>query len=166
MKKFYAISWLIWFLFFYNITIHSQTSITGKVTDKNSGEEMIAANIVVTKNGNFIQGETTDIDGSYSIRVDAGTYDMEVSYTGYTTQQVKGVMAIKGQSTKVDIQMDAGIFDNLEWGGFYHGCLLIPIIRQDENPSILKLESERIKKLPTRNINELSSMAPGVSFAQ
>ena len=85
----------------------AQTSLTGKVSDKDTGEEMIAANIVVSKNGVFIRGETTDIDGNYKIRVDPGTYDMEISYTGYATQKITVVIASAGKLTRVDIQISS-----------------------------------------------------------
>ncbi|HFB99568.1 MAG TPA: TonB-dependent receptor, partial [Phaeodactylibacter sp.] len=86
----------------------AQTSMTGKVTDKSTGEELIGANIIVTKGGTFIQGESTDIDGNFSIKVDPGSYDMEVSYTGYAPQKIAGIVASAGQATKVDFQMSSG----------------------------------------------------------
>ena len=165
MKKFYAIPWIICFLFIQNITIHSQTSITGKITDKETGEDMISANIVVWKNGVFIQGKTTDIDGNYSIGVDEGSYDLEISYTGYATKKISAILVTGGYANVVDVKLSAGGYDT--WGG---GCLLwgwvIPLIRQDENPNKLKITSEQIRNLPTRNINQISSMTPGVSFSQ
>ena len=165
MKIFYAIPWMICFFFFQNITIHSQTAISGKVTDKETGEEMIAANIQISQNGIFVQGATTDIDGYYYIRVDPGTYDIEVSYIGYPTQKITKIEANGGQTTKVDAQLDTSeLIDKCLgcWVTYY----TIPLIRQDENPSKLKITSEKIHNLPTRNINEISSMVPGVSFTQ
>ena len=139
----------------------AQTSITGKISDKDTGEDMIAANIIVKKNGVFIQGETTDIDGNYSIRLDPGTYDIEVSYTGYPTQQITGVVANAGQATKVDVQLSVGtgnVLDDIVVTGYK-----VPLIKQDETSTGTTVTSEQIKNLPTRNINAVAAATAGAS---
>ena len=157
---------LLIFLFGGNeMELIAQTTLIGKVTDAESGEELIGANIVVKEKRNFIQGETTDIDGNFSIRVDPGTYDVEVSYTGYPTQRVEGVIAKIGVATKVDVQMKLGDGQLLGWIPFCGGCT-IPMINQDEMTSKQKINSEQIKKLPTRNINDIIKTTPGVSTSQ
>ena len=97
------------------------------------------------------------------MRVDPGTYDMEISYTGYRTQKITEIVVVKGQVLKVDVRIKSGA-QIIYFGGC--GGWTIPLIRQDENPNKLKITSEKIKNLPTRNINQISSMAPGVSFSQ
>ncbi len=139
----------------------AQTTLTGKVTDGESGEELIGANIVVKKNGNFIQGETTDIDGNYSIRVDPGTYDVEVSYTGYPTQKIEGVLASAGVATKVDVQMTIGtgiVTEEIVVTGYK-----VPLIKQDETETGQTVTSEQIRNLPTRNINAVAAATAGTS---
>jgi len=141
--------------------VFAQTTLTGKITDAESGEELIGANIVVKKNGNFIQGETTDIDGNYSIRVDPGTYVVEISYTGYPTQKVEGVLAAAGVATKVDVQMTIGqgqIIDEIVITGYK-----VPLIKQDETETGQTVTSEQIKNLPTRNINAVAAATAGTS---
>ena len=140
----------------------AQTSITGKVSDKDTGEEMIAANIVVSKNGVFIQGETTDIDGNYSMRIDPGTYDIEISYTGYATQKITGVIASAGKLTKVDVQISSGeILDiGIEVIGYK-----VPLIDQEQTTSGGTVTSEQIRNLPTRNINSVAAATAGASTA-
>lgn len=154
---------LIFLIFIFGKNGISQTAITGKVTDTETGEEMISANIIVARNGVFIQGETTDVDGNYNIRIDPGTFDMEISYTGYATQKIAGIVVVKGKATKVNAQLKSG--GEIIWFG---GCggWTIPLIRQDENPNKLKITSEKIRYLPTRNINEIITITPGVSFTQ
>jgi len=139
----------------------AQTSITGKVSDKETGEDMISANIVVSKNGVFIQGETTDIDGNYSMRIDPGTYDMEISYTGYATQQITGIVANAGQATKVDVQISSGtIITEIVVTGYK-----VPLIKQDETSTGTTVTSEQIRNLPTRNINSVAAATAGASTA-
>ena len=154
MKSFYAIPWIVCFLFFQSITIHSQTSITGKVTDEDTGEEMIAANIVVSKAGVFVTGETTDIDGNYSIRVEPGTYDVKITYTGYVDHLVKGVIAKAGYATKVDVQIGTGgvTLDEVVVKSYK-----VPLIKMDETSTGVTVTSEHIRNLPTRNINSIAA---------
>ena len=160
MKKFYAIPWVICFLFFQNITIHSQTSISGKITDKDTGEEMIAANIIVSKAGVFVQGETTDIDGNYSMRIDPGIYDVRVSYTGYVDHLVRGVITNAGQNTKVDVQISTGgvVLDELMTLEYK-----APLIKKDETVTGGTVTSEHIRNLPTRDISGLGVAISGSS---
>lgn len=164
MKKFYAIPWVICFLIFQNITIHSQTSLTGKITDKDTGEEMIAANIMISKNGNFIQGATSDIDGNYSIRVDAGTYDLEFSYTGYPTKKIKDVVVKEAEIKVVDAKLELGRM-MITYCPILTGYK-IPLIKQDETSTGITITAEQIRNLPTRKINQMMLMTPVVSFTQ
>jgi len=77
--------------------------VTGKVVDVKSGEELIGANVLLV--GTAL-GASADIDGSYTIRaVPAGSYDLRVSYVGYETQVVKGVVVRAGQTTKIDVPL-------------------------------------------------------------
>jgi outer membrane receptor protein involved in Fe transport len=138
----------------------AQTSLTGKISDKDTGEDMIAANIVVSKNGVFIQGETTDIDGNYSMRIDPGTYDMEISYTGYATQKITGIVANAGQATRVDVQLSSGEILDLD---IVVTGYKVPLIKQDETSTGTTVTSEQIKNLPTRNINAVAAATAGAS---
>ena len=141
----------------------AQTGILGKVTDGNTGEEMIAANIIVTKNGNFIQGETSDIDGNYFIKLDAGEYDIEISYTGYPKQNIKGVIVEEEKTKRIDVQLKVGGFINCElWSIAYK----IPLIEQDETLTGITITSEKVRYLPIRNINEIITITPGLSLTQ
>ncbi|MFN3693471.1 MAG: carboxypeptidase-like regulatory domain-containing protein, partial [Ignavibacterium sp.] len=55
--------------------------ITGKVTDEQTGEPVVGANVVVE--GTFL-GAAADLDGFYSIgNVPPGTYRLIVSAVGY-----------------------------------------------------------------------------------
>lgn len=77
----------------------AQRTVSGVVTDTD-GEALIGANVLVE---NSTLGTVTDIDGSFSLEVPEGTNDLQVSYTGYQTQNVD----IAGLSY-VDIQLAEG----------------------------------------------------------
>ena len=62
-------------------------SISGTVTD-NLGEPVIGASVV--EKGNPQSGAITDIDGKFTIKVNAGT-PIIISYIGMVTQEVRAM---------------------------------------------------------------------------
>ena len=80
----------------------AQTSLGGKVTDAETKEELIGANVVLYKGGTYATGTSTDFDGNYKMSIDPGTYDVEFSYIGYSSVKVTGVVVKAGQSNKLD----------------------------------------------------------------
>ncbi len=83
-----------------NFAIAQNRTLTGKVTDKSSGESLIGANIIVSGTST---GTVTDFDGAYSLQVSGDAKELEFSYTGYTSQRI----AI-GASNVIDIQLAVG----------------------------------------------------------
>lgn len=70
----------IFFLLPFYILAQNEISISGKVTDKNTGTPLQAAS-VFAQNTTF--GEATKSDGSFNLRLPAGGYDLIVTFTGY-----------------------------------------------------------------------------------
>jgi len=110
---------LILFLFsllsFGQLSLAGQTGkIAGKVTDKQTGEPLVGANVVIT--ARYIGGEqqevqnllgaATDFDGYfYILNVPPGSYLVKVSYIGYRTEEVKGVIVDVDKTTQLDIKL-------------------------------------------------------------
>ncbi len=81
-------------LFFLLVTIGlttAQTSITGNVTDADTNEPLIGANVLVK---GFATGTITDLDGNYDLKLPEGGETLIISYTGYIDQ----VLVVGGQS--------------------------------------------------------------------
>ncbi len=57
-------------------------SVSGKVTDQNSGEALVGATIFVTE---LKTGAVTDVYGNYSLTLTEGIYHLRISYIGYLT---------------------------------------------------------------------------------
>jgi TonB-dependent starch-binding outer membrane protein SusC len=74
------------FLAIMPVLLYSQRTITGTVTDKNTGEALIGATVV--DKDNFSLGTITDFDGSFSLRIAETTTALRFSYTGYNTVDV------------------------------------------------------------------------------
>lgn len=161
MKKVCAISWILLCLIFQSTTVHSQSSLSGKVTGKNTGEEMLYAKIIIKKDGVFITGTFTDFEGNYFVKLDPGSYDIEVVNIGYQNNKFENVRIKKGQAKIKNLKIEDGY-------GF-PGCVItigykIPLIQQDETTTGQIISSDQIKHQPTRDIYEISTLATGVSF--
>lgn len=86
----------------------AQTGVlSGKVIDKSSGETLIGASVVVQKDGAQITGTTTDFDGNYALDVEAGVYDLVVSYVSYSKQTITGAEIKAGQVNVFDIALES-----------------------------------------------------------
>lgn len=95
------------FLFFVSIqlTLTAQTTgvLTGTLTDKEAGNQPLPfANVLIKGTTN---GSTTDIDGKYSLNVQAGTHTVIFSFLGYKT--IEKTFTIKAGQTLVINQLMA-----------------------------------------------------------
>ena len=62
-----------------SFSLFSQTTISGNITDANTGEALIGATVIFGKG----QGTATDFDGNYSFKIHEGERSLKVSYVGY-----------------------------------------------------------------------------------
>ena len=165
----------------------AQTSLYGKVTDY-SGEPVIFGSVALYKNGVLTTGAETDFDGNYNFpNIDPGTYDVEVSYVGYSPKRIQGVKVSAGKANKLDVELDS---DAVNLDEIVVVDYKVPLIEQDNTtsgsyitssqirriPSNRKrsprkknkkksqtITSEQIRNLPTRNINALAATSAGLS---
>ena len=79
---------------------YAQRTVTGTVTDAESGEPLIGANILVIGTST---GTITDFDGNYSIKVPEGSTTLEFSYTGFASQRVE-----IGNQSVINLALSAG----------------------------------------------------------
>ena len=65
--------------FLFHLQVSAQTTISGKITDKNTGEPLIGATVVYEKG----KGTASDFDGNYSFEISEGKRNLTISYVGY-----------------------------------------------------------------------------------
>lgn len=77
--------------------------IAGRVTDTDTGEPLIGANVLIL-NTNW--GAATDVDGYFKIvSVPPGTYELKASYVGYAAQSIKDVKLKGFDSLFIEIKL-------------------------------------------------------------
>ncbi|MEZ4987135.1 MAG: SusC/RagA family TonB-linked outer membrane protein [Saprospiraceae bacterium] len=95
-----ATRWLLMLVAVAFSSVAMAQTIKGTITDAESGEPLIGANILVV---GTTTGTVTDFDGTYSLNIPADGKQLEISYTGYASQ----VIDINGR-TMIDVQLSAG----------------------------------------------------------
>lgn len=79
-------------------TLWAQTgTIEGKVTDEN-GNGLEGATVLITGTG---QGALTDMEGGFSLKVEAGVHEISISFLEYETY-TKEVEVVAGETTRVN----------------------------------------------------------------
>ena len=80
-----SIKLLLWALLFTGAgALQAQVVVTGTVTD-DEGTPLIGASVLVV---NTTTGTVTDLDGAFTLNVDSDAEAIQVSYTGFATQEV------------------------------------------------------------------------------
>lgn len=86
-----------------NSFAQSSGSISGKIIDQSTNEELIGANVLIV-GSNY--GASSDIDGEYNIRlVPVGKYNLKISYISYQSVTVEGIEVKSGINSKIDIAL-------------------------------------------------------------
>ncbi|WP_142684058.1 TonB-dependent receptor [Chitinophaga polysaccharea] len=171
MKKLSSV--LIWALLlccsFANASFAADPAkITGKVTDKKTGEAIIGLTVVVAGTG---KGAVTDVDGRYQILVDPGTYTLEFKFMGYQTKSVSEVVVSTGKPTYLDIVMEERSSKSLK------EVVITGTAKQETINSLLTLQkntntvaqvvsAEAIRKSPDRNTGEVLKRVSGASLQE
>lgn len=94
-----SISLLLTLILFSALTFGQKSTLSGKITDSQSGEPLYAATVLLGTTGIITQG-----DGTFSISVAPGEYDLTISYVGYESQTQK-VQLTEGQTQTIDVKL-------------------------------------------------------------
>jgi outer membrane receptor for ferrienterochelin and colicin len=142
--------------------------IAGKVTDKNTGEGMPGANVIILaqiKEGNEIPldrplGAATDMDGNYVIiNISPGKYVVQTSFVGYSTIKTRDVVVSIDVTTPFDFEMAEEAVQGAE--------VVVVAEREIVNKSITSSQAsvaaEQIQALPVQEVSEVLSLQAGVS---
>jgi hypothetical protein len=140
--------------------VDGQSALQGFVSDRETGEPIPFANIVICKNGEMVTGGTTDFDGRYNIKpIKSGYYDVKVSYVGYENLEMKGLILNAGKITFQDfeIQPSTQSLEEIQVVEYK-----VPLIDKDNTISGGTVTAEDISKMPRRSANSLASNVGGV----
>jgi len=116
--------------------------IAGKVTDKQSGEPLIGANIMIK--GTTL-GASADIQGNYYIlQVPPGTYELIASVIGYHKMTVANVRVQVDLTTRIDFKMESQAIELPTFTIVAEE----PLVQMDITSTRKKTAREEIKTMP------------------
>jgi iron complex outermembrane receptor protein len=98
MKKNYFFTFLFLSISF---SLFSQNNLIGVLTDSETGEELIGVNVIYSGGGT-----TSEFDGSYSLELQKGEYEITFSYVGYQT--IIRNITMESESVRMDLKMSSG----------------------------------------------------------
>ncbi|MCP4437842.1 MAG: TonB-dependent receptor [Aureispira sp.] len=91
---------------------YAQTTGTlqGKVTDKETGESVPMATIVLEKDSIYAAGAASDMDGNFNFSsLEVGTYDLVTSAFGYPSLKIAGVKITAGGLIRLDVELPTSL---------------------------------------------------------
>ena len=89
----------------------AKTSVSGKIVDA-SGEPLIGVSVIVPDAASAI-GTATDIDGTFTLAVPAGTDKVEISYIGYKTMYLAVAKDKDTRLGDVIMEMDSQMLEDV-----------------------------------------------------
>ncbi|MBL4594462.1 MAG: carboxypeptidase regulatory-like domain-containing protein, partial [Flavobacteriales bacterium] len=136
-------------------------TIQGKILDKDSGEPLPFASVVLMKGGSQVTGTTTDFDGKFTFNaLTPGKYDIQATYVGYQPIKVAGVVVMSGKITRVPAIRASSGAENLDESVVIE--YEIPLISADQTSSGGTVTAEDIKKMPGRSAAAIAATVGGV----
>ncbi|TGE21757.1 TonB-dependent receptor [Hymenobacter aquaticus] len=91
------------FLIINAVAFAQQGAISGKVTDKKTGEGVIGATVLVT---GTVQAAPVDVEGKYELKLAPGTYSITMTYIGYKPLTFAGVVVTANAKTTLNGVME------------------------------------------------------------
>ncbi len=147
---------LLFMLFACSFTFSQTGRISGKVTDQQTGEPLIGANVLIM--GTSL-GAASDVNGEYLITsVSAGEYSVRASYIGYQDVTVNNLKVTSGLTTRLNFELQSTRFSTQE-------VVIVsqrPLIEKTSTNAVRIIGSEDFENLGIRNLNDMVVLQPGV----
>ncbi|HVO74679.1 MAG TPA: TonB-dependent receptor, partial [Ignavibacteriaceae bacterium] len=130
--------------------------IKGKITDKETNEPILGANIIVE--GTY-HGAAADPEGDYYINnVPPGKYTLIASSVGYNKVRVENVIVRIDLTTEINIELSS---EAIQMGEVVVQAEQ-PLVTKDLTSSSAIVTSEEIKAMPVDNLQQVISLQAGV----
>ena len=142
-----------------NMILLAQTGkVTGKVTDTQTGEPLIGANIIILDTD---YGAATDVNGEYAItNVPPGQYNLRASFIGYQAVTIQNIRVVSGLTQEVNFQLPSEAIATEE-------VVIVserPLIEKSSTNAVRIVDAEDLETLPVRTLNAVISLQPGVVY--
>ncbi|MBN1352775.1 TonB-dependent receptor [candidate division KSB1 bacterium] len=142
--------------------------IAGKVTDAETGEALVAVNIILKgwSNGTIValdrpMGAASDDEGEYFIiNIPPGRYALTARMIGYRHLQYTDIVVSIGRTIKVNFALSKEVIEGEE----VSITAKREVVKPDVSASQIILSSEETENLPRNTIQEVLDLSPGVAI--
>ncbi|MFA6234323.1 MAG: carboxypeptidase-like regulatory domain-containing protein [Bacteroidota bacterium] len=132
--------------------------VSGKVTDLETGEPLIGANVIVNSSGTT-RGAATDANGGYVVlNVPIGKVVITVSYIGYKAITVENVLVRSNETSDKDIKLPSDTYKVDE-------VVIVaqkPLVDKNVTNSKQTVTQDDIENLPVRGVEGITALQAGV----
>ncbi len=130
--------------------------IFGKITDAETGEPLIGANITIKET---YQGATTDVSGEFIIlRVYPGSHNLTISYIGYETISLLDVYVTVDNTTYINRELNKQIIE----GAVVTVVAERHLIDKSHTASKHSVDSESMEKQPVKDMKDVLETQAGI----
>jgi len=139
--------------------IEGSGAITGIIKDLQTKEPIPFANVVAEKDGGFIAGTSSDIDGKYILKpLKSGSYNIKINSIGYKGIVINNVIVNGDQITfkNLEIEPSAEMLSEVVVKEYD-----VPLISMDQTSSGATITSQEIRKMPGRSAQSVSKTSQG-----
>ncbi|WP_216679137.1 TonB-dependent receptor [Hymenobacter siberiensis] len=140
-------------------------TLAGKVTDKKTSEGVIGATVLVT--GTTLAAPV-NVDGTYTLPLDAGTYNITMTYVGYKPLTFPGIVIKSGQTTALNGLMEesATSLTEVTVTGVKQTGTEVALIQDLKKSEVVVsgMSNDQIVKTLDRDAAEVVKRIPGVTI--
>src|SRR5690606_30702803 len=151
-------------MFLIQISFSQTGVVSGVINDGEYNDVLSFANVIVKGTQT---GTTSDFDGKFNLKLEAGTYTLVFSFVGYQTKEITEVKINSGQTTTVDVTLNAS-------AGQLDEVVVTTTARKNTEASVLSIQKnsvslmdglslESIKKTGASDVAAAVQNVPGVS---
>ena len=154
MKKITTI--LFSLIFISGVFAQTTGKISGNITDEDTKEPLIAANVIV-KDSNL--GAATDVEGYYSIvNIKPGLYTLVVDMIGYKQLVLENVRVSVNRTTTIDASLSPTVIQ----GETVTVEVDAITAKKDQTSTIKNISTDQIEKLAVEDLGAIVGMQAGV----
>ncbi|MCA8831886.1 TonB-dependent receptor [Hymenobacter pini] len=155
---------LLFFLTISHLLLAQQGTLTGKVTDKKTGEGAIGATVLVT---GTTQAAPVELDGSYTLKLTPGTYGITIQSIGYKPLTFTGISIQAGQATTLNgaLEENAQALKEVVVTGQKQTGTEVAMIQDLKKSEVVVsgMSNDQIVKTLDRDAAEVVKRIPGVT---
>ncbi|MCB9249410.1 MAG: TonB-dependent receptor [Ignavibacteriales bacterium] len=130
--------------------------ISGKILDKNTGEPLLGANVLIIGTS---MGAAADIDGNYFIlNIPPGNYELRASSIGYSSMTIKNIRVSVDQTTSIEFKLSE---ESIEINEVVVSASK-PIVQNDLTSTEAKVSGDQISMLPLEDVSAVVNLQAGV----